>query len=256
MRLGLLADVHANLPALDAAIAELERRGVDAWVCAGDLVGFGPHPDAAVARVRELGAVTIAGNHELLLLGHLDMGAAGPMARATLEWSTRVIAAETRAHLAALPLRVSAPGGVELSHGTLTDATVGVHDAAQAAEQLAGLDSDAAGLVLGHTHVAAVHAQGAVHGDGEVDLGAGQWLVNPGSVGQSRSRDPRARCALLDLAARRVTLLSVAYDVERVQHDLTAAGLPPTAVYPYEPRLRRWRRRIRASGRRSSRPAG
>src|SRR4051795_1126429 len=118
MRIGLIADVHANLPALETALAALERERVDAYVCAGDLVGYGPHPNETVARVRELDPVCVAGNHDLMALGRLSEDRADSLARQALAWTRKQLDDETRAYLEALPLTAQAAGGrVAVAHG-------------------------------------------------------------------------------------------------------------------------------------------
>src|SRR6478735_5391674 len=103
MRIGLISDVHANLFALRAAVARLRAEGVDAWVCAGDLVGYGPHPNECVETVAELDPTIVAGNHELMLLGDLPDTRAGWLARRSIAWTREVVQLDVRSYLAALP---------------------------------------------------------------------------------------------------------------------------------------------------------
>src|SRR3954469_19896398 len=124
MRLGLIADVHANLPALDAALAALEHERVDAYVCAGDLVGYGPHPNETVARVRALAPCCVAGNHDLMALGSLSDDRADELARETLAWTREQLDGDARAYLETLPATArAADGRVAVAHGTLVDAS-------------------------------------------------------------------------------------------------------------------------------------
>src|SRR5690349_17937381 len=104
MRYGILAGVHGILRALTAAIRVLERARVDRYLCLGDLVGYGAAPNECVRCVRDLGALCVAGNHDLIAVGRLDTAGIGPMARTTLEWTSRVLADDVREHLSALPL--------------------------------------------------------------------------------------------------------------------------------------------------------
>lgn len=257
MRLGLLADVHANRHALDAAIAWAEGEGVDAWVCAGDLVGYGPDPDDCVARVAALDAAVVAGNHDLIVLGALSDERCIPLARASLAWTTRTISGATRERLAALPARATAPGGVLVAHGSLDDPQRYVRTAEEAAGELAlaaRLDEAVGIVVLGHTHVPLVAGarSGDVTGPGEgvLRLPAGErWVINPGSVGQSRERRPLARAAVLDLGERTVKLGRLPYDAVGCRAALRAAGLPPASCHlPPRP--------LRALAGRLLRPAG
>src|SRR3954468_13915318 len=167
MRIGLIADVHANLSALETALAALERERVDAYVCAGDLVGYGPHPNETVARLRELDPCCVAGNHHLMVLGRLSDDRADALARQTLAWTRERLDDDARAYLEALPVTARAAAGrLAVAHGTLADPSEYVRTAEQAQAALGALQRelpDAELLVLGHTHTAA--AYGARSGD-------------------------------------------------------------------------------------------
>src|SRR5215213_5988228 len=208
MRIGLFADVHANLPALEAALAVLERERVDAYVCAGDLVGYGPHPNETVARVRELDPCCVAGNHDLMALGRLSTDRADALARRTLAWTVERLDDDARRYLEALPRVARTAGGrVAVAHGTLADASEYVRSAEQAHAALSALARELPGaelLVLGHTHTPSAHGErsGDLRGRRArvVRAPAGErWLVNPGSVGQPREWRRLVRCAVLDL---------------------------------------------------------
>ena len=248
MRYGLLADVHGNLPALDAVLGALGVAGVDGLLCAGDIVGYGPFPDECVARIAASGAVTVAGNHDLIAVGRLSSERCGRLARETLAWTRRRLGREARDVLIGLPLRAEAGDGIILTHGALGDPQRYVHSADEALAQL-GEAPAARTLVLGHTHVPLVVGDPGSEllrgGTGTVELGSSsRHAINPGAVGQSRSRDGRARAAVLDTEARTVQLVAVDYDVGATRAALRAARLPPWAChvrparFPGEYRLR------------------
>jgi putative phosphoesterase len=236
VRLGLISDVHANLPALDAALAALDRAGVDALVCAGDLVGYGPHPNACVDRIAERGVPTVAGNHDLMALGELSTDRCVGTARASQHWTREVLSAEARAYLAALPRRLELPDAV-VAHGSLDDPEEYVVTPAQATAQLDALARRHPShrvLVLGHTHRQRLDRAGPLR------------LVNPGATGQSRQweRAPRARCAVVTDTG--VEWLAVRYDVAPVLADLQAIGVSRRAVHaPPGPRRLYWSMRAR-----------
>jgi putative phosphoesterase len=230
MRLGLLADVHANLPALEAALAALAARGIGRYVCAGDLVGYGPFPNECVERIAGLDVTCVAGNHDLIVLGRLDDGRCIPVARETLRWTRAVLAPEAHAYLERLPL-LAETGGVFVAHGTLDDPERYVTSTEAAARELAKLSdthAEARALVVGHTHRPRVH-------------GTRPLFVNPGAVGQSRELRVRARCAVLDVDALTVELIAVPYDTDRTRRALRAHGLPERTYH-----LRRSPRRAAA----------
>jgi putative phosphoesterase len=226
MRLGVIADVHANLPALDAVVERLEAEGVDAYVCAGDVVGYGPFPNECVERVAGLrGMACVAGNHDLIALGRLSSARCIPLAQETLTWTARALGADARSWLEALSLEASPAPGLLLAHGSPGDPEEYVRTSERARELLEATPL----LVLGHTHEPWVFEGGP----------ADHLLLNPGSVGQSRSRDPRARAAILDVEQRRATLVTVDYDADETRRALRAHGLPPGACHLPPARLPR-----------------
>jgi predicted phosphodiesterase len=230
--LGLLADVHANLPALDAALDALA--GADRLVCAGDLVGYGAQPDACVARLAEAGVKCVAGNHDLVAATGEGLERCDALAATTLRWTIDALSDDTRSFLAALPGEV-AVGDVLVTHGAPGDPWHYVREPADAAAQLARRPA-ARVLVVGHTHrPLAVDAGGLAARPADVALGAGRWLLNPGAVGQSRERRLHVRVALLDLDAGRVSFRTVPYDVRAARAALGRAGLPPEAIHRRPP---------------------
>ena len=231
MRYGVIADVHGNADALKVVLAELRRQGVDEFLVAGDLVGYGPHPNQCVEDVAALGGYCVAGNHDLIALGELSDDRCIRIARESLRWTSEVLSDDARAFLHALPRRTTAPGGVVLAHGTLEDAQKYTPDVRAAAPQLKRLREEAgdeALLVLGHTHrpLAIGFRHGRLRGGGTVPLPANEpVIVNPGAVGQSRELRARARCAVLDVARREVTFLALPYDIESCRAALRQVGL-------------------------------
>jgi predicted phosphodiesterase len=239
MRYGVISDVHGNLPALDVVLSELRRIGVDAYVCAGDLVGYGPQPNECVATIRRLGAPSVAGNHDLIAIGTLADGQCDRIARDTLRWTREAIDDATREYLSQLPRRLELPGGVVVTHGALDDPQEYVRNSDQAARQLARLvqlHPEARILIVGHTHRAfasnGVVVRLGMGGRRSVALdGAARWLFNPGAVGQSREALIRARFMVLDLERREATFHAVRYDVRRTRALLRRKHLPAGAVH-------------------------
>jgi len=230
MRLGLLGDVHANLAALEAALDFLASSAVDAYVCTGDLVGYGPQPNECVARVTALGGICVAGNHDLIALGELTTERCIPLARDSLEWTRRRLDERALAALRALPRRASARGGVVVAHGSLTDPQQYVRTAEEATAQI-GAAPEADVVVLGHTHspLAVGERRGMLltGGEGVVRLAPDErHVLNPGSVGQSRDRRACARVAVLDLERREVAFHALPYDVRACRAELRRQGLP------------------------------
>jgi predicted phosphodiesterase len=250
MRYGVIADVHANLHALDAALGFLATQDVDGHLCAGDLVGYGPLPNESVRRVLDLGGPCVAGNHDLMALGRLSDERCIPLARDTMRWTRGVLDESARALLAGLPL-TERRDDLLLCHGWLDDPQRYVVGAAEAVARLR--ESHAARIVIvGHTH--RPMAVGARSGTllegaaGTVSLPEGEpVLLNPGAVGQSRSADPSARVMVLDTAARTAAFHAVPYDMAACREALRERGLPPTACHLPPSRLRRVQTAVRAA---------
>jgi len=260
VRYGILADIHGNLPALESALARLRRLGVDRYLVAGDLVGYGPLPNACVATVAALDAVCVAGNHDLIALGRLSDAKCIPLAQRSLEWTRHVLDADARAFLEALPLRAQVTEAISIAHGSLDDPSEYTRRPEQAVTQLRRLGRDqptVRALILGHTHhpwacdeTGHVARPGA---DGRLSLGgSARWVINPGAVGQSRSLRVRAHFAILDLERMTATYDSVSYDTRRCRQELRRHGLHPRSYHLRPSPIRRLRRIGRNTRRRLS----
>jgi putative phosphoesterase len=208
MRVGIISDVHANRVALEAVLEDMPD--VDELVCAGDIVGYNPHPAACVAAVRDRGVPTVMGNHDrMVVTGRNFRG--NHMARAGVEHARTELDDDAIEWLSGLPdERILFERRLKVVHGHPDDPDRYTYPA----EFSPGMLGDEDVLVMGHTHVQ--HA--AQYGEGIV--------LNPGSVGQPRDGDARAAYAVLDLDALAVEERRVAYDVAAVQADIEAAGLP------------------------------
>jgi putative phosphoesterase len=209
MQVGVISDVHANRVALAAVFEDLPP--VDALVCAGDVVGYNPWPGECIDAVRERAVPTVMGNHDRAVATGTAFAFNG-MARAGVEYADEQLSPAQRDWLEALPdERVVLDDRVKLVHGHPDDPDRYTYPDLFSPALLGGEDV----LVLGHTHV-----QGhEIYDEGIV--------LNPGSVGQPRDRDPRAAYALLDLDDMTVEEHRVAYDIEAVEHAVREAGLPP-----------------------------
>jgi predicted phosphodiesterase len=232
MRFGVLADIHGNLPALRAAVARLQAEGVERFLCAGDLVGYGPFPNECVELVAGLDAITIHGNHDLIALGHLSDERCIPLARASLEWTRRRLGRLARDWLEALPARVELDRLV-MAHGSLDDPQRYVRDGAAAAQELARVAVEwpaARVLILGHTHVARAWGPrgeplAVTPGSATALAAEGPTLLNPGAVGQSRERLVRARSLVLDEEGAQAFFHAERYDLRAYRRTLRRAGL-------------------------------
>jgi predicted phosphodiesterase len=244
MRLAILSDIHANLPALEAVLDDLDDSGVDELWCLGDVVGYGAQPDQCTALVAERCAVCLVGNHDLAVLGELDISSFSPAAAAAVRWTQDVAEKGTLDFLRRL--EPSDEGrDAALYHASPRDPVWEyVLWPDQAAECIA---VQAARIsLIGHSHVALFFvmgedrrppraqsleiedtARGAQAGAGtRLDLSEGRWLINPGSVGQPRDGDPRAAWLELDTGSWEATYHRVEYEIDRAAAAIDATDLP------------------------------
>jgi predicted phosphodiesterase len=235
MRYGVLADIHANLPALRAAIAELRRLDAKRWLMLGDVVGYGAQPNECVAETAALDPIAVAGNHDLIALGELSEDTCIPLAQRSLRWTRTVLSQQSRAWLAEQPLRADAPGGVVLAHGSIDNPREQIDTGGRALQQLRVVERDGVRtLLLGHTHRPLVCSLSTRlrFGRGRVRLPTEQaTLLNPGAVGQSRQMRLRARAILLDTDAGVAEFIAVPYDIDAARSALRAVGLPPGSLH-------------------------
>lgn len=212
MLIGLISDVHGNLPALEAVLDDMPD--VDAVVCAGDIVGYNPWPAACVDRVRAVASVCVSGNHDRTVENPRRYRA-HDMAYAGLKLAKTQLDSEQRAWLQNQPLRTTiADGQVQLVHSHPDPDMLGTYVYPDEVEELGPYLEDTEGVVFGHTHQQ--HA----------DSVAGSVVVNPGSVGQPRDGNPDAAYALLDTADFSVDLRRVSYAVEQVVDRIEELDLP------------------------------
>jgi predicted phosphodiesterase len=230
MRVGLLADVHANLPALRAALHHLDAQEVDTILVAGDLVGYGASPNACVELLAERGAICVAGNHDLFMIGRLPGTRFSGIALRAAEITEPLLSADTRAFLAALPT-VRRVEDLVMAHGSLDDPEEYVEDRSRVVALLREMRVREPGsrtLLLGHTH-----HQRQVRALTVRVQGRHAQLVNPGSVGQSRAREsrPRVRLAVLDTGGGAPRFVRLHYDVADASRRLTELGLDDRCLH-------------------------
>ena len=161
MRYGIVSDIHGNLSALAAVLRRLEALDVAMVLCAGDIVGYGAQPNECIERLVEIGAVSVAGNHDLFAVDRLP-ARLPPFVKDSARWTAQALGADARDYLTGLPLRASA-AGVTVAHGSLDDPQEYVVQGGQAEAQLGRLSEVHPGadlLILGHTHRPMVYAGG------------------------------------------------------------------------------------------------
>lgn len=229
-RILVISDIHANLTALEAVLAD--AGAVDGVWCLGDLVGYGPDPEKCIERIRELPNLTcLQGNHDAAVLGKLDQEAFNREATVSVNWTRGKISKSSHDFLDGLCTRLET-NGVTLSHGSPRNPVW---------EYLLDLNTVLSNFaffrtnicLVGHTHIPILYTH---NGDSTVDWSVpqpgkvltipGRAILNPGSVGQPRDRDPRAAYAIFMPEENQWEARRVQYDVVSVQQRITDAGLP------------------------------
>jgi predicted phosphodiesterase len=232
VRVAVFSDVHGNLHALEAVLESLAAESPDTVWCLGDVVGYGPRPNRCCALVADRADLCLIGNHDLAVLGRLDLEDFAPDAAESARWTTSVLEDSSRTFLESLSPSASRDG-IGLYHASPRDPVweyvltpqVVVASLYEAEESI---------VLVGHSHVALAFAldesllTGGLAPDGTAfALAEGtRTLLNPGSVGQPRDSDPRAAWMLLDLDSRTASFHRVAYPVERTQAEIRERGLP------------------------------
>ncbi len=233
MRIAIVSDVHANLPAFEAVLRHAEASGaVGALWCAGDTVGYGPHPNECIALLRRYDCRVVAGNHDLAACGKMGTEEFNEAAAQAAHWTAEQLTPAARSYLQELSLVVT-EGDFTLVHGSLRWPEWEYLLSSEQAQAHFELQRTPYGLV-GHSHIPfACHEQlGAPPklrpaADGEqVEVGGERLILNPGGVGQPRDGDPRAAYALYDAEAGIVSYHRVEYDIAATQRAMEAAGLP------------------------------
>jgi len=236
MRYLVLSDIHSNLEALDACLADAQTRGYDKTVLLGDLIGYGADPNAVVTRVQALDPVAmVRGNHDKIALGMQEAEGFNSVAVAAAEWTLAALTPDVRAWVGGLPRGpASVDDLVEICHGAPYDEDAYVFDEIDAIRAFESLTHSV--CLYGHTHCPVVFnlANGALRGEPvepqtETRLAFSdetKYLVNPGSVGQPRDGDSRAAYAIVDTDARAIDLLRIPYAMQAAQDKIIRAGLP------------------------------
>jgi predicted phosphodiesterase len=232
MRVAIVSDIHGNRHAFEAVLDAIADSGCEELWCLGDLVGYGADPDACVALARKHAAICLAGNHDLGVRGTLPLEEFSRGAALAATWTQETISADTRGYLDTLePQKLDEAVG--LYHASPRDPIWEYVLSPLQAELCLDVQTQRISLI-GHSHVAlsfsrfpGAPATGQTRGAGEeLSLIQGEWLINPGSVGQPRDGDPRAAWLELDLDGWQAQFHRREYDIAGAAATIRAAKLP------------------------------
>jgi diadenosine tetraphosphatase ApaH/serine/threonine PP2A family protein phosphatase len=228
----VISDIHANFTAFEAVLKDAGK--VDETWCLGDLVGYGPDPNAVVEEVRDIPHLTcILGNHDMAAIGRMPLEAFNGDARRSLIYHEKVISASNMDFMRSLSANVKVLGEATIAHGSPRDPLWEyILNALTARVNFENFDTP--WCFVGHTHIQCMFALDEntdritldqTKADHAINLRS-KLILNPGSVGQPRDRDPRAAYAIYDTEARTWTPHRVTYNIPEVQERIRAAGLP------------------------------
>ena len=231
MRILVISDIHANLTALQAVLADAGE--VDETWCLGDVIGYGPDPNEVVERLRSLPDLTcMLGNHDVAVLGQMDFAVFNTEARRSLLWQKKALSPANLAYLESLPQETLVRQTVSLAHGSPRDPVWEyILNTLVARLNFGAFETDY--CLVGHSHVQCVFHLDAVQNRVVLEIPKldepyvlkPRSILNPGSVGQPRDRDPRASYVIYDDVQHTWTARRAAYDIAEVQRRIRAAGL-------------------------------
>lgn len=228
MRLAVISDIHGNLYSLLRVLEDIDSQDVDAIICLGDLVGYGPHPNEVIAMIRKKKILCIKGNYDASVVDN----AFTYIRRTTindfsLSWTVEELRASNIYYLANLPTEINMDicgKKIKFVHGSPRKINEYLDDANQDIEEIMNsLDADI--LVCGHTHIPGTKQFGE------------KLLVNDGSVGKPKNGQPHATYSLIDLyneATPKVKIRSVEYDVPKIVKDMQTNKFPTSLITSYE----------------------
>jgi predicted phosphodiesterase len=233
MRIALLSDVHANREALVAVERRLRELEVDSTLFLGDAVGYNADPEFCVGRISELAAAVVRGNHDKAVASRRNLEWFNEVARAAVLWTRAALSRESLAWLQGLPEGpLPVFGRLLICHGSPVDEDLYItrlRDVEAGFRYMRDQHPEAMVCFFGHTHVPLIVEEGgeAMEPPESFHLEAGRrYLINPGSVGQPRDRDPRASFGMLDQEAMVYHHFRLDYPLEITQQKIRAAGLP------------------------------
>jgi predicted phosphodiesterase len=237
----ILSDIHANLEALERSLEAAKGRYQNV-ICLGDLVGYGPDPNAVISRVRKISSVIIRGNHDKACSGVMNAEDFNPLAQQATRWTSDQLTPEHLTFLRHLPSGPVSIDGFQIVHGSPLDEDEYIFGPVEALPTLRNLTSQT--VIFGHTHFQGgfmLTPKGrfqtirlAPRPEGKpvpLELkDGGRYLINPGSVGQPRDFDWRAAFAIFDEEQRQVEYYRTSYDLSKTQAKMQKAGLPEPLI--------------------------
>jgi len=230
MKYAVLGDIHANLEALEAVLEDARQQGVTHYVTTGDVVGYNADPRACLRKIRRIGCQMVQGNHDYYAACNESMDLFSPMARNSILWTRKQLSASDRKYLRQLPMILDLEA-FTIVHSSLSNPNRWNYIFRRSAAEEHFRNQFAQVCFFGHTHVPLAFIKGEQGIDKgfyeTLDILPGrQYLINVGSVGQPRDRNPKSAYVIYDIDNRTVSMRRLEYDREKTQAKIRAAGLP------------------------------
>jgi len=231
MRIAIFSDIHGNLEALSAVLKYLEEEGITNYICGGDVVGYGANPNECVDMVAALDCPVVMGNHDHAALGLTDITYFNPTARAALLWTRETLKPERKKFINQLEFIYQA-NNMFLVHAAPRHPDQWEYILSlEAAETNFGFFKEQV-CFIGHSHQPFFVG---ISSDGNVELITEnplyiqkdcRYIINVGSVGQPRDGNPNSAISIFDTSTQTVSLIRIAYDIEKAQEKIIKSGLP------------------------------
>ena len=230
MRIALISDIHANLEALETALADIDAKAIKHIVCLGDIINYGANPNECLNRVRQVSKIIIQGNHEAALMSDRIASTFNPNALQAILWTRRQISEEDRCIFSSLPF-THAEKDWTVVHGMLEtpEEFEYLFDPADALRNFPLMNTPV--CFYGHTHMPMLFSQKDKR---SLHLAAGKYplsrenryIINVGSIGQPRDHDPRLGYMIFDAEEFSIELVRLNYDIDTAAGKIRKAGLP------------------------------
>jgi len=238
MKYAIFADIHANLEAYEAVLKDLKKEENLQYFCVGDIIGYGADPVRSIEITRKLNCVSIGGNHEWAVLGHMNIDYFNPCAKQAVLWTKNALKKDDIDYLKTLKLTYENKD-FTLVHGTLSapEEFHYVLDIFQAYKMMQMMNTNIS--FIGHSHMAGIFVldknEPTYLKDTKVKIEKDKkYLINVGSVGQPRDGDWRAAFSLYDKDKGTIEIKRVEYDIKKAQKKILEAGLPEVLAYRLE----------------------
>lgn len=237
MRYAFISDIHANLEALEAAIEDIESQNVDEIVCLGDIVGYGANPNECVDLVVKHCPIILLGNHDAAAIEQLSTQHFNIHAKLAIEWTAQALRNDIKDLLAELPLRTTI-NQMTLVHATPYEPNMWYYITSleEAAFNFQFFDTQI--CLVGHTHIPIIIVLDTskelyVHQDSSIraaDTDGARLLINVGSIGQPRDRNPKSCYGIFDTETTEFVYRRVAYNIDKTQQKMKKIKMPEFLV--------------------------